>query len=594
MKYNYKKAPALSELSVKSGIGKEKLDIKTLEKDIPCQAACPAKTNVPAYIEEIFKDNYDAAYRINQEDNVFPGILGRVCTAPCEDACRYNWTNINEPVKICHLKRTAADNQQKPPEPLTSWYESTGKKIAIIGSGPSGLTAARELKRFGHDVTIFERDNKLGGMLINGIPRFRLPEEVVQKEINLIIDSGINTNLNTDVDHSKLDQLVKDYDAVLLATGTTLPVKLDLPSRYKNVYYGNEFMHQYNNGKLNSIEGNVVIIGGGFTAVDCSRSCARTARRLVSKDKDITIIYRRTEEYMSAKFEEIHEINSENIAIQTLCTPVEYITKNNKVTEVKFQRNKIGDIESGGKPKIIPIKDSYFNLKCDVLIIAIGQGQDNSILGDIVVNEGHITSQPNLFTVGDFRTGSKDVITAVADGKDVADKIDTYLTGEERKKYHVSVELLDNDGHTGRYRDHDLQLPDRMPVLKLDHREDNAEVELGFQGDSIQKHSSRCYFCHYKFEIDQDKCIHCDWCIDVAPRDCIHRVSRVFHDDDGFPINYTKASTAEEATYIYIDSDECIRCGKCLRVCPTEAISMTKIERKACFDIHSLVKKASV
>src|SRR3972149_11306489 len=156
MKYDYKKAPNISELSVKTGMGKTRLDMKTLEKDIPCQAACPAKTNVPAYIEEILKGALDAAYRINQEDNVFPGVLGRVCTRPCEDSCRHVWTNVEGPVQICHLKRTSADNLKYPVKPLEAWYKPTGYKISVIGGGPAGLTAARELHRYGHEVTVYE------------------------------------------------------------------------------------------------------------------------------------------------------------------------------------------------------------------------------------------------------------------------------------------------------------------------------------------------------------------------------------------------------------------------------------------------------
>ncbi len=188
---NYDMAPNPSEFSVFEGVGNTALDIKTLEKDIPCQAACPAKTNVPAYIEAIAKGEPEKAYLINQEDNVFPGVLGRICTRPCEDRCRHKWTGVHGPVQICHLKRSAADSKKNPAKPLPPWFEATEFKIAVIGGGPAGLTAARELKRYGHQVTIFEKETYLGGMMVMGIPKFRLPREVVAEEAKAITDSGV-------------------------------------------------------------------------------------------------------------------------------------------------------------------------------------------------------------------------------------------------------------------------------------------------------------------------------------------------------------------------------------------------------------------
>ena len=194
---SYDKAPNPQEHSVFTGVTAEPLDFKTYAKDIPCQQACPAKTNVSAYIEAIAKGDPDKAYLINQEDNVFSGVLGRVCSRPCEDACRHNWTGTSGPVHICHLKRSASDYKENPPKPLPGWFEDTSKNVAIIGGGPAGLTAARELRRYGHNVTIYERDSMLGGMMVQGIPIFRLPRETVEAEVNAIIESGIHVKYNT-------------------------------------------------------------------------------------------------------------------------------------------------------------------------------------------------------------------------------------------------------------------------------------------------------------------------------------------------------------------------------------------------------------
>lgn len=586
MKYQYRMAPNPTEFSVVTGLANAKLDFKTLAKDIPCQEACPAKTNVPHYIEQIFQGNFDAAYRINLEDNVFPGALGRICTRPCESACRHNWTGVEGPVQICHLKRVSGDHKKDTQKPLASWFENTGFKVAVIGSGPAGLTAARELKRYGHDVTIFEKEDHLGGMMMDGIPKFRLPRDIVKSEIDLIIQSGVNVEYNSFVDNKKLEGIEKNFDAVVLAVGTMIPQHINMEGLSENIAIdGLDFMKNYNNGKITDLKGDVVVIGGGFTAVDCARSCARAARKLLGAEDNVSIFYRRSEQFMSATKDELDEIQYENIEIRTLCTPVKANMEDGKLKSVTLIRNILEDAKENEKPRMIPVENSEFEIPCKHLILAIGQTQDWKIISDkIKLNDDQTTSNEKVFAAGDFLTGSNDVIHAVAEGKAVADRIDQFIMKQERKKLHVSIELIESDGETGRFRDHDLQRPDEMPTIDLLTRaKDNAEVETGLQGESILTASSRCYFCNYKFEINQDKCIHCNWCIEVAPRNCIKMASRIFTDEDGAPTDYVETSLANEATYIYIDSDECVRCGKCLRVCPTEAITMRRMTKKACF-----------
>ena len=600
LKLDYEMGPKPTEFSVFTGVSDAPKDINTLLKDIPCQAACPAKTNVPAYIQAIAEGNPEEAYRINLEDNVFPGALGRVCTRPCEDQCRHKWTNINGPVSICHLKRAGADHTEQDLAPLPAWFETSGKRVAIVGGGPAGLTAARELKRYGHEVTLLERESYLGGMMTMGIPSFRLPREVIDRDVKVIVDSGITVEYGVDVDAAKMAELAETYDAVLVAAGAMHPSDLSLPGLDDGMEVaGLEFMRRYNFGEISSMTGqNIVIVGGGFTAVDCARACARAARRLVGAEGEVSIMYRRTEGQMSANMDEIEAMREENIRVDTLVSPVSARIEDGHLKAVTFHRNMLGEVAPGhSKPPITPIENSNFEVKADLVIVAIGQVRQLEIMpGDMRATEGHHTRTHNVFVAGDFKDGGVDVITAVNDAKEAADAIDLFLTGAQRRKTHVAIDLVTTNGETGRVRDHDLQKGAPNPVLPMSERDDSAEVELGFDEASTGVHATRCYLCHYKFEINQDKCIHCDWCIKVAPRkNCIKKISRLFHDETGNVKNDMETSRSADATYIWIDSDECIRCGNCLRRCPTDAITLRKISlNTTTISEFDLLKKSNV
>ncbi len=428
-------------------------------------------------------------------------------------------------------------------------------------------------------------------MIVEGIPIFRLPRETVAEEVKAIIDSGIDVKLNTSVDAEMMQQIIDEYDSVLVSVGTVHASNLKLPGLPDDGHAvsGLKFMHDYNMGDIEdgSMKGqNVIIVGGGFTAVDCARSCARAALRLVGEEGTVTMMYRRTAGQMAAKYDEIEEMGVENIHIETLMNPHSARVENGKLVGVSFQRNALEDVTSeGGKPRVRAIEGTEEEFPCDLLIVAIGQTRTLNILPEGIhqnEDDGHATSHEKVFMSGDFNYGSLDVITAVQDGKDAAEKIDTSLMGGKRRQKHIAIEMTQVNGETGRVRDHDLQLPPLMPTLPLGQRDGIAEVELGHDLEALQVHATRCYWCQNKFEIDHDKCIHCNWCIEVTPRDCINKVSRLFYDEDDFVETSLETDLNHEATYIWIDSKECIRCGKCLRICPTSAITMRKTELCGC------------
>jgi ferredoxin/thioredoxin reductase len=424
-------------------------------------------------------------------------------------------------------------------------------------------------------VVLFEREKTLGGMMVQGIPEFRLPREIVKEEIAAIIESGIDVRLGEDVTRAKVGELLGAFDAVLLATGAMLATPLRIEGAPEGIgISGLEFMQRYNAGVPVAIAGDVVIVGGGFTAIDC----ARAARRILGQKNRVTaIMYRRGEEHMSASPEEIWQLRLEGIEIGALVNPQAVRFADGKIRGVVFNRNILGDAPDGSaKPPVIRVPDSEYEVRCDTLIYATGQERDLTLLPEgTEVTRDSQTGHEKLFVAGDFSTGPTDVISAVADAKQAAEGIDSFLTGAERRESYLAVRAADE---TGRLRDHDLTTPPRMPVLPLNERSANEEVELGHDDADTDVNAWRCYLCNYKFEIDQDACIHCDWCIKVSPRACIHKLTRLFRDEDGAPTGNIKTTSDEEATYIWIDSDQCIRCGACLRICPVGAISLQKAD----------------
>ncbi|MCB1750268.1 MAG: FAD-dependent oxidoreductase [Gammaproteobacteria bacterium] len=569
-------------------------DIGWVRENIPCQTACPADTNVPAYIRTIMEQRYGRSYELNRLANVLPGVLGRICSRPCEAACRHGWPGNGEPVAICHLKRVAADHKQVGHRITENLYTPTGKKIAIVGAGPAGLAAAHDLTTLGHDVTIFEREKRPGGMLSYGIPEFRLPRDLLQLEIHNAIRLGVDlktgVSIGSGADDIKVSDLLREFDAVLLATGCAAAIPLplrgiasgeDISASVENVESGLDFLVALHRGEKKQVGRRVAVVGAGFTALDC----ARVAKRLGAEE--VAIHIRTTEEYIPVTKDEIHEAKREGVSIHGLRTPVELLLDDaGGFRGVKFVQNRLGGWRSGGRRQAIPIEGSEFDEPCDTLLIAIGQKTVTDILdvqvdldrwGNVRLGEDGMTSVPGLFSAGDFVNGASTVVEAVGHARKLSVKMDTWLMGRERRKKVVKISSVDEPL---RQRSFDFIPRQEMPTEPLSERVQSGsmEVEMGYDLKLGLEEAKRCYLCYHKYEIDVDNCTYCRACIEVAPRNCIKMVEGVDIKPDGTYGKLQEASEWDKVGAIWVDNNECIRCGACFKVCPTKCISITRNE----------------
>jgi glutamate synthase (NADPH/NADH) small chain len=570
-------------------------DVGWVRQNIPCQTACPADTNVPAYIQMILENRYGRSYELNRIANVLPGTLGRICSRPCEDACRHGWPGNGAPVNICHLKRAAADHKPDGHRITENLFTPSGKRIAVAGAGSAGIAAAHDLSMLGHDVTIFEQEKVAGGMLYYGIPEFRLPRDVLAVEVRNALRLGVDLRAGVAVGKGegevRLSGLLAEYDAVLLATGCMAAIRLPLRGvddsaedpvrRIPNAEYGLDFLMELHRGETKTVGKRVAVVGAGFTALDCARVSLRLGA------EDVTIHMRTTEEYIPVTKEEIHEAKREGTKILGLRTPVGLITDDDgRLSGVQFVQNRLGGWRAGGRRQAIPIEGSEFVEPCDTLLIAIGQKTVNDYLdvevgldrwGAVEVDERGMTSVDGLFAAGDFVIGASTVVEAVGLGRKTALQMDTWLMGRERRKLVVKIEPVEEPR---RERAWDFIPPQHIPMEPMKSRFDTLELEAekGYDQDLAVEEAKRCYLCHHKYEIDPDNCIYCRACIEVAPRDCIKLVSGVEIKEDGTYGALEETSQWDKVGAIWIDNNECIRCGACYMVCPTKCISITKNE----------------
>lgn len=553
-------------------------DEEWFRENISCQYACPVNTPASSYIERIQEGDYDGALSLNYMANLFPHILGRVCTHPCESACRRG--KIDEPISICTLKRAAADFADKKSPPKGSIAKKTGKKVAIIGSGPSGLAAGNDLAVMGHDVTIFEALPMAGGMLSVGIPPYRLPWNKIEDAVNWVKELGIKLKLNNPVKSSKgFEKLVEKYDAVYIAAGAHKSVALDIQGEdLKGVLHGITFMKDINLGKQDKVPEKVAVVGGGFTAIDCARSSLRLGA------KEVYIIYRRTLKEMPAGELEVSMAEEEAIKILYLTSPTKILGDNNSNVEaLECVKNKLGEPDASGRRRPEPVPGSEFKISVNMVVAAIGQAPDSSFLaeesgvkftkwGTIKADtENFTTSRDGVFAGGDFITGPRNAIEVIGDGRKAARTIDKYLSGGKKRRYdYFSVDkepVRNNPGYEAvpRQMQDSVQMDARWDIEK--------EVELGFSKSNASKEADRCLLCHYNIFINDQRCVLCGGCIDICPHNCIMMLSRDKIEADGV---LDKSLPDDWDAVMAIDEEKCIRCGLCVKRCPVDAIEMKR------------------
>ena len=599
-----------SALSVERGVGTAAKDFHWLKENIPCQAACPAHTDIPAYLKAIVDGKYDEAYEINLRDNVFPAVLGRVCSRPCEAACRHGWDELGEPVAICWSKRASADHRNGKAMVLPPLAAPTGKKVVVVGAGAAGLAAARTLALLGHSVTVLEQHSRPGGMMVQDIPEFRLPREVVELEIEQIRLTGVEIKcgvaLGRDV---TLAQLESEHDAVILAAGTLRPNTLDLPGKeLRGIEHGLDFLLKVNEGQSEgqgdvALGSNVLVIGGGFTAMDCARTAARLGANTVQftpapggRDQipalkvaaeSVRVLYRRSKEEMLITPGEIEDLQHEGMDLEIMVAPVAYLAGDNgEVRGMRFVRTQMGDTDASGRRRPEPIPGSEFELPASTVLLATGQFPDGTIVGSdgkglvgrdgwLATGSAHRTNRPKIFAAGDFATGARSLIEAIAHAKECALVVDEHLVGKRRMQ---EMAVVEDAKTTGRTREMDAVPRRKMRLLPVLDRTLRAEVEQGFDAERANEETTRCYLCHHKMEIDPAQCTNCDLCLNVKPRaDCIMKVSSFQYDETGKIAGFVRATPDDENPRVWINQADCIRCGACIDVCPDDAISLQKV-----------------
>ena len=574
-------------------------DPEYFHKVVDCQYACPAHTPVPEYIRLIAEGKYSEAYMINWDSNVFPGVLGRTCDRPCEPACRRGRVE-EEPVAICRLKRVAADNKDEvkhlmPQGPFTP----NGKKIALIGAGPASLTVARDLAPLGYELHLYDEQKQGGGFMRSQIPSFRLPESVLNEEVNYVLDLGIHTHFNTYVTSLK-ETLEKGYDAVFVGTGAPKGRDLNIAGRVEgqsNIHIGINWLSSVAFEHTHKIGKKVIVLGGGNTAMDC----CRTARRLGGED--VKVIVRSPFAEMKASPWEKEDAVHEDIPIIDNHVPKSFVIENGKLSGMMFEKvHAVYDAQ--GKRQLVPTGEAEVFYEADDVLVAIGQ--ENSfpwIERDLglefdkwnmpVVNETtFLSTHPKVFFGGDSAWGPKNVITAVAHGHQAAISIDLMCRNEDlhkRPSPYVNLVSQKMGIHEWSY-DSEVTTDKRYVVPQADKKSTlsnrKKEVELGFNLPTGFKEAQRCLNCDVQTVFTENKCIECDACVDICPTACITFTENKEEESDlrqslkmpahNLGQSILVSDVLPTKRVMVKDENVCLHCGLCAERCPTSAWDMQK------------------
>ncbi len=566
-------------------------------KVVDCQWACPAHTDVPEYIRLIAQGRFSDAYMVNRDSNVFPGILGRVCDRPCEPACRRGRVD-DKPVAICRLKRVAADHRDDISARLPKIpARKNGKRVALIGAGCASLTVANDLMPLGYQVTIFEALAETGGLMRTNIPRFRLPPRVLDEEIGMILDMGVDLRLNTPVTSMKA-LLAEGYDAIFVGTGAPKGGDIDIPGRHddpEHVHIGIQWLESVAFKHVDRIGEKVLIIGAGNTAMDCCRTSLRIG------GKDVRVMARKPRHLLKASDWELEDAEEEQVTIMLNHAPERFIIENGRLVGMEFAHVRW---DEGPEGRLKATTLDTMTLPCDDVVIAVGQENAFPFIEDdcgIEFDRWNVptvdpitfqSTREGVFFGGDSAFGPKNIIWAVEHGHQAAISIHKYCQGEsltERLPQGMNLASTKMGIHEWSYSN-DFNPASRrlMPHVDLQSRFKNIdiEVELGFTPEQTIEEVERCLNCDIQTVFTAKLCIECDACIDICPVDCL----TIAHNGSEEELRQRLSAPAENleqdlfvsealpqtGRVMVKDEDVCVHCGLCAERCPTAAWDMQK------------------
>ena len=624
--------PVISANAIPLRFQTAEVGVDWLQCNIECQEGCPVNTNCRGYLMLAAEGRFEEGYILARDPNPVAAICGYVCSAPCEKACRR--ADIDKPLSIRAMKRFLVDwhyGNNMPDTVVTA--EPSGKTVGVIGAGPAGLTVAKELASYGHKVDVYEALPSGGGTCLIGVPAFRLPRDVIELDVNWVAKHGVDFYYNVEVGRDiTLDQLREKHDAVVVSAGCMYPVAMNIPGEeLDGVIYGVDFLKRANLGQEQWVGEHVVVVGGGYTAMDSSR----TALRIGAKTS--TIVYRRGPEEMVVDEEEQHETRFEGVSFEFFSSPVEVIEKDGKVAGITFQRTRLGPPDASGRRSPEPIPGSEFTIACDMVIPCTSQASDNNVLGEygaklnrhlgvtdtrefvpggsvsswrtpplngttpvgpdgkkynalqFELSRGNVVAQPDtfqtsvegIFACGDFVTGPATIIEAAGRGRRTARAVDRWLLGIRGAELEELPVI--NRAVVTQVLEHDM--PEKYEAIQRQHipmappemrRDFTSLVEVGYDTRSAIAEGQRCLQCNHNINIDGPRCILCGLCADVCPEGVIYMIDKAQVGGDDPEIDLFQAWPRGIA--MIIDEERCIRCNLCVERCPTNCITMDRLE----------------